>query len=75
MKQKRSWSGKMLTAKTVGQELLGVAGYETTFGQIGGGLLRNLLRDYVAWFMARPKIRERVPEETSAHHARRPAIF
>lgn len=54
---------------------MGVAGYETTFGQIGGGLLRNLLRDYVAWFMARPKIRNVVPARAAAERASKPAIY
>lgn len=43
--------------------------------QIGGGLLRDLLRDYVTWFMARPKLRERVPRGSSAERARRPALY
>lgn len=47
--------------------------HEAVFGQLGGGLLRGLLEDYMAWFMARPKIRERVTE--GSRRASRPAIY
>lgn len=45
------------------------------FRQLGGGLLRGLLEDYMAWFMARPKIRERIPRMSSAERARRSALY
>lgn len=44
-------------------------------GQAGRGPLRDILKDYVDWLLARPKIRERIPGRPSAERARRPAIF
>jgi len=49
--------------------------HKAIFGQLGGGLLRGLLEDYMSWFMARPKIRESIPRMSSDERAIRPALY